>query len=385
MQDNTDDYITNEFTNQSWVKMQALLDQQLPVEPKKSDWKLYVLLGLCTLFMLSSISLAYLYKTNPLIKEVIVEKIIYQQQEQSILESQTSEKAGLETSSISPQNIKSTLKSTIQSAIDYTAHTNTYQLATSLFPTQGMEASLTSDLGVDAELGQPELDPVAPIETNIPALYLGEIEMDWYPEQPQEKQRRQRRQNSIKFEVGWLISLTSDMQFSGLGLTSGVSFSLTDRLAINTGLGINTFDGERWLLGGPSDREPSNLSEAYYQGLRNFKQLYVPLSLDYNITKAFVLNSGLNVRYTYSEEIDSKLPPLGEPNRSRRSSNEVSIFNSTNLGFSAGVKYRFNPHWSILLDSEWGMTNLFNRTQYGSTTPLHYELNVINLKTNYTF
>lgn len=387
MQDNTNDNINQEFTDQSWIKMRALLDKQLPVQSKSPDRKINSLIGLCLFLLLALLGVGYLYKTNPLIKEVIVEKIIYQPHYLPAVQSETKKEAKATTylptrQNNSPQRIVT--ESITQPNLTVATTISRYTRLDSGEHRQGeseedgqLQAAINSNDNVD------QLKPLASINTDIQALNLGDFELELEIDEPI-SEKRKRRLNSVKFELGWLLSMTSDFQFTGVGLSSGVRLSLSDKLAINTGLGINTFSSDRRLLGERTNPQPQSLSELYYQGLKNFKQLYVPLSLDYNITKAIALSSGVRLRYTYSEELDPNIPIISQPGPSRRPVTEVSVFNNTNLGFSAGVKYRFNPHWSIFLDSEWGMTNLLKRADFG-TTPLQYEINVFNLRTNFTF
>ena len=385
MQDNTDNNINKAFTDQSWVKMHAMLDEHMPVQPVKTDWKLVALGGLSLLLLISSIGLGYLYKTNPLIKEVIVEKIIYQQQYLP-LPAATSTQENKEVSHHSTQqNMNTSLPSeTIMDKEKEVAHIirSANLVAANL---HALEKNISSDLTSASVEKLSKLDQVAPIETNIPALYMGDIVMEIDSEENQETQPINKIRDNIKFELGWLVSATSDFQFTGIGIASGVKFQLSNRFSINTGVGINTFDSDRFFLDRAPSSKPQTLSEIYYEGLRNFKQVYVPLSIDYNVSQAFAVNSGFRLRYTYSEELDPTIPLPFQPRSTRRPTNEISVFNNTNLGFSAGVKYKLNPHWSIFLDSEWGMTNSLKRSSVSGSSPVLYDLNVINLKTNYTF
>jgi len=371
MQDNTDN-INNEFVDESWAQMQSLLDEHLPVSEDPKDWKFTLLAGLSLFLLMSSIGLLHLYVTNPQIKEVIVEKVIYKP-EYIQIKTTTSEKTS-QVAQTGNAHEKSGFDSdsfhkTIEHHMGASTVTETTENYTSIDNTRNASISTLKNL--------------APIQCLAPQLdYQTESGLGF--EKVEEINVPQKKNKPIQFELGVLVSATADKQFAGVGLSSGIKFPLTKRLALNTGLGINSFDGDRFLIGA-STQKAENISEFYYKGLRKFNQIFLPLSLDYSITKSLAINSGVRLRYTYSEELDSSLPNLASGPSRRAADENVSLYNNTNLGFSAGLKYTLNPRWNILLDSEWGVTNLLNRTQFFASSSLEYELNVINLRTSFTF
>jgi len=381
MQDSTDN-INKEFTDQSWLKMQHLLDEHLPVEAPKRDWKVPFLIALSGLLLLSSAFLTYLYKTHPLIEEVIVEKIIVEKEYITLEDTGFSSYTAIKIEPIQEQE-----STALQTSPDWPSVHNSPQNALAEDGAiDHMSLSTTPYSNHKKDYGHTILEQpsaIAAIASSLPmapldaGLGFEKIENDQEENKPKRK--------LMKFELGLLLSLSTDLQFSGVGLVSEVKFPISDKFSLNTGLGINTFSGERSILGGPS--APSSLSDVYSQGLNKFKQVYVPLSLDYSVTKDIVVNSGVRLRYTYSEELDSELNKFIQSTPSRRSpvKDDSTVFNNTNLGFSAGVKYKFNQHWSILLDSEWGLSNLIDRTQFFGTSELKYELNIVSLRTNFTF
>ncbi len=378
MQDSTDN-INKEFTDQSWLKMQDLLDEHLPVEKPERDWKVPFLLSLTGALLVASLFLGYLYKTNPLIKEVIVEKIIVEKEYITI-------NSPTPTPSTTIVPAHSHRPTDLQSTSDWSKTNNSNQEYN--IPSTAVEYkehSITENLSQEKE-PITTLQQLSTISKLNPSLPIGPIDAGLgFEKIEQEREDNKPKRKLLKFDLGLLVSMSTDLQFSGIGIESGVKFPISEKFALNTGLGINAFSGERRILGGQS--QPTSLTDVYSQGLNNFKQIYVPLSLDYSVTSAVVVNSGLRLRYTYSEELDSELNKFIQPTPGRRSpiNNNDSVFNNTNLGFSAGVKYSFNQHWSILLDSEWGMSNLIDRTQFFGTSELKYELNVISLRTNFTF
>lgn len=381
MQDSTDN-INKEFTDQSWLKMQHLLDEHLPVEAPKRDWKVPFLIALSGLLLLSSAFLTYLYKTHPLIKEVIVEKIIVEKEYITLEDKGSSLHTAIKIEPIQEQE-----STALQTSPDWSGAHNSprkalaedgaidhLSLSTTAYSNQEKDYVLTMLEQPSAIAAIGSSLPMAPLDAG---LGFEKIENDQEENKPERK--------LMKFELGLLLALSTDLQFSGIGLVSEVKFPISDRFSLNTGLGINTFSGERNILGGPS--APSSSSDVYSQGLNKFKQVYVPLSLDYSVTKDIVVNSGVRLRYTYSEELDSELNKFIQSTPGRRSpvKDDSTVFNNTNLGFSAGVKYVVNQHWSILLDSEWGLSNLIDRTQFFGTPELKYELNMVSLRTNFTF
>ena len=202
---------------------------------------------------------------------------------------------------------------------------------------------------------------------------------------------------NLDFHIAMQAIVTTDKDFTGVGFATGVDIPVGKRFGISTGLGVNVISREHYFVS-PIDRGSSASklpnaglaspipagTDTYYNGLNSIKQVYLPVSLNYNLTNKIVLNSGVRVRYTYSEDLDENLPgPLTRRVPITLAESE-SIFADTNLGISAGVTLRLNPHFSILLDGEWGVNRLISDPlipNFGEQP----SLNLLNLTTSYKF
>ena len=202
---------------------------------------------------------------------------------------------------------------------------------------------------------------------------------------------------NLDFHIAMQAIVTTDKDFTGVGFATGVDIPVGKRFGISTGLGVNVISREHYFVS-PIDRGSSASklpnaglaspipagTDTYYNGLNSIKQVYLPVSLNYNLTNKIVLNSGVRVRYTYSEDLDENLPGPVTRRVPITLAESESIFADTNLGISAGVTLRLNPHFSILLDGEWGVNRLISDPlipNFGEQP----SLNLLNLTTSYKF
>ena len=202
---------------------------------------------------------------------------------------------------------------------------------------------------------------------------------------------------NLDFHIAMQAIVSSDKDFTGVGFATGVDIPVGKRFGISTGLGVNVISREHYFVS-PIDRGSSASklpnaglaspipagTDTYYNGLNSIKQVYLPVSLNYNLTNKIALNSGVRVRYTYSEDLDENLPGPVTRRVPITLAESESIFADTNLGISAGVTLRLNPHFSILLDGEWGVNRLISDPlipNFGEQP----SLNLLNLTTSYKF
>ena len=202
---------------------------------------------------------------------------------------------------------------------------------------------------------------------------------------------------NLDFHIAMQAIVSSDKDFTGVGFATGVDIPVGKRFVISTGLGVNVISREHYFVS-PIDRGSSASklpnaglaspipagTDTYYNGLNSIKQVYLPVSLNYNLTNKIALNSGVRVRYTYSEDLDENLPGPVTRRVPITLAESESIFADTNLGISAGVTLRLNPHFSILLDGEWGVNRLISDPlipNFGEQP----SLNLLNLTTSYKF
>ena len=368
--------------------MEGMLAEHLP-EESSDDSRGVVISLLCLLLTISSglaFFFAYKYQTALNNPEVILqEKIVIQ--EKTVYRDSPTE------SSSQPGIIDTRINSTAAPSTSTIDRTGVIPKRYAAHPLDIMTAdsdeSSSQDLVVAEDRQVTELKAIKSTnqgiayEADVAGLFFEQVE-----EEEEEVVRKQWRKR-LKFSLGVLANVTRDLEYTGLGLTSGLDLILSKRLSVNTGVGISYFSREGYFfphvgqLRVPS--ETTSLADVYYQGLRSFKQVYVPFHIDYALTKSLAITSGVRLRYTYDEDINRALPiPNATPTRGPVVGHE-EIYNNTNLGFSAGVRYSFSPHFSILLDSEWGISNLLSKAQFTKPSEISQELNLINFRTNYTF
>jgi len=202
---------------------------------------------------------------------------------------------------------------------------------------------------------------------------------------------------NLDFHIALQAIVTSDKDFTGVGFATGVDIPVGKKFGISTGLGVNVLSREHYFVP-PLDRGSSASklpnaglaspipagTDTYYNGLNTIKQVYLPVSLNYNLSNKVAVNSGVRVRYTYSEDLDENLPGPVTRRVPITLAESESIFADTNLGISAGVTLRLNPHFSILLDGEWGVNRLISDPVIPNFG-VQPSLNLLNLTTSYKF
>lgn len=384
MQDNPHHHkYSKDFVDSQWSNMAELLDSNLPVDTaeQKSDrhgkkivWLLSTLLFLS---ILSTVFYAYKFKSSipsaGLIKESTVYKTIYLKAD--------------ETSSEVKTNTAITTTKVV------TAY-NHYSSSELLSATSNEHDIISSD---DLAITEVSDDKSSQLHSNLSALQLkrGLLESDNNKISIQASQSEPesiKKKKSIEYNIGLQAIVSTDFDYTGIGLQTGMLIPIGKKLGLNTGLAVNFISREQYFIDffqrnqatSSSTLQDLSNSETYYNGLKSLKQIYIPIGMMYAFTKNLAINSGVKLRYTYHENVDKYLPPPPGGSRAPVQSTE-SLFNNANLGFTAGLRYKFNPHFSILLDSEWGLSKFITRSQFQNSDASRHDLNMINLTTNYTF
>jgi len=189
---------------------------------------------------------------------------------------------------------------------------------------------------------------------------------------------------SIQYQVGIQTLASTDLDFTGLGVESGMTIPLSGRLGLNTGFALNYLTRDSYFSPPFSRETGTNTGEP--RSLVSLKQLYIPIGLNYSFSKYFALNSGVRVKYTYDEDLENNI--WSRPTGLVLSTPYVdsdNFIDNTSIGLTAGVMLRLNNHFSILVDSEWRLSSLFGGTSLINAYRPSYNRNTVNLTTNYTF
>lgn len=354
------------FIDASWDDLRSQLDAQLPVEkkPQQNKAAILILLSLLTIAIGFASFFAYKYKSiipqAALTKEKTLTKTIYQVIERTV-QSETSE-VGIDKSKST--EIKKARKSTSSES-----------------PTieQQDEQASTSE--------EPILSQLITKLQAIPAkqqLLISETTKN-IKEGNSLNAEKPKRKRSINFNIGLQTSASTDLDYTGYGVASSFVFPIGNRFGINAGLGFNILSKDHYFISQiPRDNKTDIKTNTNGPiDLRSLKQIYLPVSLNYELLPGLAVNSGVRIRYTYEEDVENLIPV---PTRAvGGTANDASFIDRTNLGLSAGVSYDFSKNMSLLLDSEWGFNSLMNQSIFSDPSRLNYDLNLINLTTNIRF
>ncbi len=377
------------YIEKQWSHMESLLDERLPQAKKSNQKPLILILSLLLLLTtLSTAYYAYKFNTSIPVTELIKEKVIYKN-------------IYIETPAVEPLSKKSSSKIQVQtqaSAYKFNPN-NTNRVASSVqntstvsrnTPTQKATSfQATESSAATKEIkssGLNNFNTLPSIDSEINTTEF--VESGLYFDNSSLILNKDKTRKT-EFQVGVLLASTMNWDYTGMGIETGVRFPIGKKLGFNTGIAISYLDRDHLFIpdfirgSNGTLTDPKN-PQTYYEGLKKLKQVYVPLSLSYDITDSWAISSGFKFRYTYKEIVNEDLPlPAARPSRIPVENHE-SIFNNANLGLTAGLRYSINPSFSILLDTEWGMSSLINRSDF-TTFQSKYDLNIINLITAYNF
>ncbi len=382
MQDNANQHMFDKkFVNASWIDMKEMLDKNIPVATTPMN---KVIVALSALLLISLITIGFLIynqtsniPTAELTKEHYIYQTIYLNQEKvnykTDYTNQTFEFKGASSQKDLSNN------SNLISEKKY--NNSIINSPISFLDNQQVIAQnyLINEL--------PNLDQII---TSLKPNGSDEIKLT---ENPKYENSKTFNQNSkVKYNLGLLSFMSSNSNFSGYGFTTGVHLPLSKRVGIQTGLAVN-FVTRNFLIfpffGKNTDNfkslSPLDKEATYYDGLKSFKQIYLPVNLNYAISNVLSINSGVKFRYTYSQELDNILETRASKTISKSETVENAFFSNSNIGLSLGVNYQVNKNLNFILDSEWGMNSLINKDQFKHPTNDKYDLNLINLTTSISF
>ncbi|NNK89407.1 MAG: hypothetical protein HKO89_02255 [Saprospiraceae bacterium] len=391
-------HISNSFVHSSWKDMTVLLDKELPALQAKNNtavWVLASLLGLSLLtvcFLWIKLDQQIPFATT--VKEKIVYKHIYLNNE---VAAQSEEEIYLPKLSQTGNDGSTELISEFDS-----------ENQESNLSTQNINTDLSEDVNnLHGSNGLQRVNPVLNLSTLSlhPVFLASQMRTHSVSKLDNEKASApvplissdELKEKRFRLSLGLLSFLSHDQDFTGYGIVSGIDFSLSKKISLSTGFGVN-FVSRDFNFFPFFEKDVSNelyksvseydlrKQETYYSGLRGFKQIFVPFSINYNVSKHFAFSTGIKFRHTYSEKIDKelvksaskKIPVTQEPGN--------VFFNNSNIGLTLGMTYKASKNFSLTLDSEWGLSSLINRNSLDfASNRTKYDLNLINLSTNFTF
>ena len=368
MQGKETELFNKKFIDNSWSELSALLDERMPVSEdvkSKNSGLIWFLSALLCISIGLAFFYAYKYKSiipnANLTKERIVTKTIYQVQE---IPAQHSNKG-------QANNTNNNLEQDLLIELSH----GEMDMATQASIIDKNSSESIEDV-LDVPLQAPLRKSLIDIRERENKYQLNRIE-----------NKNQESKKRVDFSVGMQATTSTDFDYSGVGIQSGLLFSIGRRFGINTGLGINFLSKNHYFLPHFLRDNPNNpkTNVNRYQDIRTMRQIFLPVGLNYSITPQLALNSGVKIRYTFSDEVDDNRNNRG------RSPNQIPIENTfmdkTNLGLSAGISYSLTRNMSLLIDSEWGVNQLWNNTPFikDGDPGLNYNLNLLNLTTNIRF
>ncbi len=380
MQDSSKQIYTEEFVDSKWKDMSAILDAAMPVTERKSNNKLIWLLSSLLLISISVASYyAYQYEhlipSVELVKEHTIYKNIYLNQE-------LPHPSPVSKATNSPNSSSKNITTSTYTAKDITK-TIDYPTANSSLPQTRAVKVVTTTNDTNSKKKLEDLTQLSAtkslVETTEATVAI-----------ENNKELNTKTDNNLKLNAIVSAIATTDLDYTGYGIGSSIEIPLSNKLGINTGLAFNMLTSDNYFVNGfkrveesmNTPQRPPNPNKPieYTEELKSFKQISLPVGLNYNLSNVISLNSGVRLRYTYGAELED----IPVPTR-RMPVEPQSFFNKTNVGLSAGLKYSLNNHFSILLDSEWGLGSLGNRPDYDNPSRPNHDVNLFNLTTSLTF
>ena len=394
MQDNKEHNYEQAFIDHNWAVVREQLDMVKPVaqETPASNWTVRILSILLLLSLVSATFFAYKYKSIIPNAALTKEKVIYQDRFIPLI--MHGLEAAEQTTDLYGDSVDDSNNSII--SVNENDPQQSTEIMTSLLNNFSERPHESTAITSEDESGNEDRSTAAfdkidnellLLETETGEVIIGDDFM------PHIKEARRK----INYNVGTQIIATHDGDYTGVGFKSDVDFPIGKRIGITTGIAFNYLTREHYFIpganrtGNTQTHFPKGIaqvtpsSDVYYNGLKTLKQVYLPVSLNYDLSNSFAVNSGVRLRYTYEDDVNSQLPTPQGTSRRTPPEDPSSVFAQTNLGISAGVKYRFNPRFSILLDSEWGVSSLVRNSQLPSLTQKQHDLNLLNLTTSFNF
>ena len=375
--------------------MSNLLDEKFPVQKNYDKQLLWLLSFLLVLAISAVVYLMTIHFNEIPVAQLTKEKIIYKPVYIDHYIQGTDDSDNTQETSYAEANLASSNSDTKTSVTLYPEiNTSSYLTFVDYIKNQQFSSYLASQ-GVDYITPLQELGPQS-LQILEKATASGNELSDEQKTDSQPVIDPYTTKRKVKFNLGASAFVANGFDYSGYGLSSGVAFPIGKKIGINTGLGVNFVsrdyiilpffqkDNQDQLL---KSNEQANLEseETYYSGLRSFNQVYLPVNIQYNLNNKLSFNSGVNFRFTYSEQIDNVLAVQASRKLPKNENAKQVFFNNANIGISAGFGYIINNNLSINLDSEWGLNSLINNDRIKDPSNTKYDLNLINFRTNYTF
>lgn len=377
MQDKPHHTYTNDFIDSKWNDMSKKLDIALPVEEEQSNNRAIWILSLLLLLAVAvagyyAYQFKHLIPNAELIKEQVIYKNIYINEGVSPAAKKQPETLGNPKKAQTPISQAVTQRVELYSGLKgiYTETPSATVSQPSTSPESQTNPGILNNLeNISSKKSKLEKDDNKVLLSNSQKTDL-------------------KTERKVKIGAALTAISTRKRDFTGYGIGSSMDIPVGKKLEINTGLAFNVLSRDHFLVKEveevnnrlPAPPRSPKQAIVYEDELRSLKQLSMPLGLNYSLSNALSLNSGVKLRYTYSTDLDKDpVPSQGYP------ADSESFFTKTNIGFSAGLKYSLNNHFSILLDSEWGMGSFARSTQYSNLSTPNHDLNLVNLTTNFTF
>lgn len=352
------------FANQSWKNMVKLLDEDLPVKKQENNKLIYALTGLLFLSTLAITYLVhlqlnevpfakvtkeefkYIYVTQPqLTTERVVENKVYIKEpflnntiETNILNRSLIEN-GPSTFFSKPLYIKKQI-----SEISHAEENKKEQLS-ELNKIEAIHSRLFSNN---------RILPFSIIQTNRKQNFLSQFDL-----------------SKVRFSLGLVASLVDQLHFSGIGIQTGIQFPISKKFSLFTGVGITELSKN----GGTKTRSRTLTKESLYQDIVDFKQISVPLHINYNVTKGLYVFAGA----TYRKSFD-----ISSLNLTKSFSGDA-IYTKDNFGVAAGLSWALNNNLSFKLDYERGVNSIFNLPANADIDSEKFNFNFVNFSTSFNF
>lgn len=406
-----DSHIDKAFAKASWKNMSDMLDQELPV-PKKEKNKLVILLS--SLLFLSFVTIGFLVNANlnqPKFADVTKEKISYKNIYVPVAQLTADKETPSYTNSNSSKKVSQTSANTTSQLISHTSDTQNQVV-------QALNLDTADKIKIEKSTPLSRIHKTESI-TSAGFLSISKIQnlfsqLEFKTNAPDNSGlldysifRNENRKNKrkIRYNLSLITTVANNFDFSGYGFSAGIDIPLGKNLDVSLGLAHNELSRDFFVFPffSPEDdlttlplNKPLLKNQAseqdFYAGLRNMKQLLIPIRVNYNINEYFSFVSGLNFRYTYNRIIDNPVNALN--NRAIRSkkkgdlekrSTERSYFVDNTIGLSAGVKFKVSKNISFALDSEWGINSIIDEQAFNVSNGKAYKLNILSLSTNLSF
>ena len=383
MQDNLENqHIDQRFIKQSWNSLVNALDKEMPVQKSKPS-ALLILLTSALLLSLGALSyFIYLYHnqtpTTALTKEIIKYERIYLPQaapelpvEYNLNSTQKKQTAKASFIQIEPSISFSDANTRIDHEIKGSSSSDTRLVKANTEQQQLAQLDIinTPELQADHKFNTLGLSTAVLIE---PA-----------------------RQARRKFDYYFAMSgFVSNLSYSGYGVNLGVLVPISKKWGFESGIGLNFISRQYFILPFIETSSDVNLkssepdlanADTYYAGLKGFKQVIIPLGLSYRFNNHLSMNSGVRLRYTYTETIDRTLQTKASQRIAKSESVANTFFNNSNIGLYTGISYDFNDSFRISLDSEWGFHSIIKGTHLSDNEYRKYDLNLLNVSTYFKF